>query len=527
MTITVTSDLVDITNADTTTTGGTFYRLGGQSSSNPAADNDAMIQGAGCVAYKCSTTVTPTDTGGHFNATATFNMTGKHLFAWILAVTAGNMNAKSADGIDIGLTNTSTTSSSAWSTTNYKRWRVDGSDIQPASVGWKCYVIDPSSAADLSAGTLALSTLKNVGILVRQATSVSTTLNNVFNDALRMGTGVTLVCGAGTDVASFADIYNTDKLKANAWGILTAVSGIYYGAAKISIGSTSQTNICTFTDSNQVLIWRDYPVSATLYEFNLNGAAAYRTTMTLSSSVVRGQGAAVWNITCDANSDFKAYDSALSGIRSATLSAGSVLSGTSIASSKSITTNGATVTGCAFSAGTGTQLVINSSTEMSSVSNNTFTSAGTGHAIQITAAGNYSFSNLTFTGYAGANGSTGNEAVYVSATTGTVNITVSGGNTPSIRTAGATVNVQSGATVTFTGLPVGADIVILTAGTSTILQQVDQNSTSSYAWSYSGTPTVDVGFIKPGYRPFYFRNLSLGSVNASVPVSLQTDPVYS
>ena len=82
-------------------------------------------------------------------------------------------------------------------------------------------------------------------------------------------------------------------------------------------------------------------------------------------------------------------------------------------------------------------------------------------------------------------------------------------------------------TVTFTGLPTGCDAVTLTAGTSTILDQRDALAGTSYAYQYEGTPTVDVGFIKPGYVPLYIRNLALGSADASIPVAMQADRNYS
>lgn len=81
-------------------------------------------------------------------------------------------------------------------------------------------------------------------------------------------------------------------------------------------------------------------------------------------------------------------------------------------------------------------------------------------------------------------------------------------------------------TVTFTGLPTGCDAVVLTAGTSTILDQKDSLGTTSYAYTYSGAQTVDIGFIKPGYVPYYIRNLSLGTTDASIPVSLVADRNY-
>lgn len=81
-------------------------------------------------------------------------------------------------------------------------------------------------------------------------------------------------------------------------------------------------------------------------------------------------------------------------------------------------------------------------------------------------------------------------------------------------------------TVTFTGLPSGFDAVVLTAGTETILAQADSVAATSFSYQYEGTPTVDVGFIKAGYVPFYIRNLALGSSDSSIPVSLTLDRNY-
>lgn len=82
-------------------------------------------------------------------------------------------------------------------------------------------------------------------------------------------------------------------------------------------------------------------------------------------------------------------------------------------------------------------------------------------------------------------------------------------------------------TATFTGLPTGCDVVVLTAGTATILAQADAHPLTSYGFVYEGTPTIDIGFIKPGYVPFYIRNLALGSTNTSIPVALTIDRNYS
>lgn len=77
--------------------------------------------------------------------------------------------------------------------------------------------------------------------------------------------------------------------------------------------------------------------------------------------------------------------------------------------------------------------------------------------------------------------------------------------------------------ITFTGLPVGCDAVVLSAGTTTILEQQDSLAVAAYTYTYSGTPTVDVGFIKTGYVPFYIRNLTLTTTDSTIPVSLTAD----
>lgn len=81
-------------------------------------------------------------------------------------------------------------------------------------------------------------------------------------------------------------------------------------------------------------------------------------------------------------------------------------------------------------------------------------------------------------------------------------------------------------TVTFTGLPAGCDAVTLSAGTATILDQKDSIAGTSYSYTYSGAQTIDVGFLKPGYVPYYIRNLALATSDSSIPVTLTPDRNY-
>lgn len=538
MSITVTSDLADISACNTTADGGTHYKLNGTNSANPGQDGDAHVQGSACIANKMGTTVAPNDVGGHFNATVPFDLTGKHLFHWRQIVTAGNMETRANRGVCIGLTSTSTTSQTSWSSTDYKLWYLDGRDTAPLAQGWVPYVLDPTSTPDASAGTLTISSVKNVGMICRQTSSVTATVSNQFYDAIRMGTGMTAVASSAADTINFASLYAQDSNLANAWGIVTKIGGVYFGGAKISVGSTGQTNTCLFKDTNAVLVWRSAKVASDLYALKLNGASGFPTTLQLGEKngsgntsdgcVVRGEGAAVWSIVCDAFSVFKAYSSALASILTGVLSGTSELKNTAISNSGTLDVNGATIAGCSFSAHTATQLKVDSPGEMALVTTSGFTSGGTGHAIEITAPGTYTFNGLAFNGYAASNGSTGQEAVYNNSG-GAVTINVSGGgSTPSYRNgAGASTTVNNSVTLTLTGLQTGSDIVILAAGTSTILAQVDQNAGSTFPYSFTTGGAVDIGVLKAGYVPQYLRNFQLPAANTSLPISQVADRNYS
>jgi hypothetical protein len=481
-------------------------------------------------------TVSPTDAGGHFNHTSTFDLTGKHIFHWRQIVTAGNMSPKASKGISIGLTNTNTTSQSAWSTTNYKIWYLDGNDTVPLAKGWVPYVLDPSSTADLSAGTLTLSSVKNVGMICRQVSSVTTTVSNQFYDAIRMGTGLTATASSSADIITFASIYSVDNTNTNAWGILTRNAGAYYASAKMTFGSSSQTNTCLAKDTDGTLTWLDQRVSSDLYTFTCIGNATYKTTRQFGEKdgsgntslgyTIEGESGKTWGWSLT-NADLKFYASKLKNIRSGlALSPGSEILDTTISSSGTIALGGATISRCQFIAPTATQFDVASASELSLLTNSRFTSSGTGHALRITAVGDYTANALTFNNYASSNGSTGNEAVFVDVASGTVNIAVTnGGNTPSYRTAGATVNVTNSKSKTFTGLPAGTEVRVR-RGSKTLA--TDGNvTTGSYVYSYTpDDKAVMVQFTLPGY---VFEDISvvLNSTSQELPVTSAPDPSYS
>jgi hypothetical protein len=76
------------------------------------------------------------------------------------------------------------------------------------------------------------------------------------------------------------------------------------------------------------------------------------------------------------------------------------------------------------------------------------------------------------------------------------------------------------------GLQAGSDIVILDAGTDIERVNVDNNAGTTYNYEYSTLGLVDIGVFKAGYVPYYIRDYSLPSSDASLPISQIVDRNY-
>ena len=82
-------------------------------------------------------------------------------------------------------------------------------------------------------------------------------------------------------------------------------------------------------------------------------------------------------------------------------------------------------------------------------------------------------------------------------------------------------------TLTLTGLQNLSDIVVLIAGTSTPLLNIDSNVGSTYGYTYFSLGNVDIGVFKSVYVPFYIRNYTLSATNSSLPIAQVIDRNYA
>lgn len=81
-------------------------------------------------------------------------------------------------------------------------------------------------------------------------------------------------------------------------------------------------------------------------------------------------------------------------------------------------------------------------------------------------------------------------------------------------------------TLTLTGLVTGTDVTILEAGTETVLSNNEDVVGTSFDFIYETPQAVDIVFNKPGYFPEAVRNFTLGSADASLPITQKPDQSY-
>lgn len=423
--------------------------------------------------------------------------------------------------------------SGATAGTNYKIWQVHGLDAPYYGVGVVPVIINPADTnTRATAGTLDNADVRRYGFWASGAGNL--TGQTILGPVWKMGT-TTIAGGTSAEPINITGLEFALTKGKTRWSAIRqgANQMLCLQAVQFGNGGTNPVFLDLMTTAIEFPSRRN--ASAKLVNYNgpdnaigFTYYAGAADTIKHRASVISSPSKYHWRIhassSASATYDFNGLS--IIGAGDVQLRQVTTFTGMSFTDCPTITSNGASMESCTF---TDSTVAVPNLAGAGAIQNSAFTkTGGTSHAIVIGgSATSVTLVGLEFTGYASSNGSTGNEAIYVNIASGTVTLTVGGGgSTPSIRTAGATVNVVSGATVTFTGLPLGTDIVILTAGTTTILEQVDQHTSTSFAWGYSGTPTVDVGFIKPGFVPYYIRGLSLGTTDSSIPVAMFADRNY-
>lgn len=514
-----TSDLTLINNAET----GTWAELTGYTGGGAPAvnDTDYYIQGSGC---------TTQSTGGKTGLTVGMAhdygsdlgpsfATGDCMFIWSVFLGGNSIDTWANGGIRLGV-------GSANGSMNM--WKAVGSDYgRNPYGGWQNIAIDPTFTPDYVIGTPTAGVYQWFGSLLNMVAAVGKgNLHAV--DALQYGRGAFIVeFGDVTNgYATVAGMAAINDNQTNRWGLMQSGAGSYLWKGLWSLGSV--TNAVDFRDSNRTIVVDDTPRTyASFNRIEVNNATSRVdwAGFTLSAPqaspagtvLAKGEFEAVANATI--NKDTCVFNDMSTFI----YQSNSTIIGSTYRRCGLVTQGGATFTNCLFTGSTSTPAILVNNVTL--VTESTFVSTGTGHAMEISTTGTYTWIGNTFSGY-GTTGTT--DAVIFNNSGGLVTINVSGGDTPTYRNGtNATTVVQVSFTLTLTAIPSGVNVTIVNSSTRTELQ----HSTSTGAdilYSHGGGETVDILLNSLSYDPNLsdVYDLTLPNAHSSIKFQLIADTNY-
>lgn len=163
-------------------------------------------------------------------------------------------------------------------------------------------------------------------------------------------------------------------------------------------------------------------------------------------------------------------------------------------------------------------------TTASDITGTSFTTdTSTDYAIEIGAAGTYDLTNVTF-------GSTFTDYINVTATTGTVTLNVSGGTSftsAEVNTAGASIVVVSGASVTVSGLVAGTEVRAYLGTDPATATEIDGVESSGTSFTFTQSSAGSDGYIvihSFNEKPKRI-DVTYASTNQTIPAGQEVDRV--
>ncbi len=394
--------------------------------------------------------------------------------------------------------------------TNANRGRFDE---YPPQGGFLIFGLNPNIAAwreGTGSGSPSLTAVDYFGFEAAFQNGNSKA-ENVGLDAIDIGTGLLLVSGDGADPdGTYADFVESDQnTSTNRYGVVTQAAGAGSPITcngRLDIGSATAT---VFTSADEVVVYPDgYHGPGDLGVLvDLQNA----TSVFSDASTHIGLGSST---TSDTRPDF-----VVSGTSGTATITGVLTNFRNVTLTSAVDVDGATV-GCSLLTQSSAEIqnakiLTDSASAVACLQDPTFGTttglhdtefeqAGSGHAIELDTATTYNLTGLRFTGY-GAD-TTNNAAIFVSATSGTVTINIGGDNTntPTYRSAGATVVINNTKTVRVTVLD--ADDQTAISGARVLLEAASGGDLAVGTDILSGTTNgsgviEDAGFAYTNPQP--------------------------
>ncbi len=476
----------------------------------PTVDAVQFVQGAGALqSYSAGATTTRT----WIFTCASTSVSGKAIYFWFSLGKVAWLLAKSAGGLTIKIERTT-------SPVGTYLWNVAGNDTLPHN-GFICHCIHTDVAPDTSTGTDPRGNVEKITITATSTASGIPGKGYMWVDALRVGTYLA-VTGTG---AILEDFITAEKTVANQWGVMSKIEGVYYAQGQIQIGTTGQTTTTSFSDTNQVLVFKDSIVTDTFYSITAQGASGYATTLyfgtksgtqgisglfiksasttkrftiTLTNTYLTIFGLFGSSFVYASSINLPAYDANKEVLNCSFITCAEVISSTT------------TITNCNFISSTA--IAITYSTYLTYCN-----FIGCANGVEITAS--QSFVGLIFTNCTYDVKKTNAGAATI---TNTFN-----SNAGTYDPAGATVSFVTSVTLILDGLVSNSEVEIVTHGTITEEAHVENSGTSfAYPYNWAANHYVDIFIIKNDYEWYVLWNYLLLNANTTLPISQRIDRNY-
>lgn len=482
MTVSVAFNGTVISNADTVT-GWSLIKITSGGGTPSISLADAAYEGSNNLTTRSDNKKIAVyydiGSGNELDFTGGGNADGDMFGIWVNFLPSPLLALQSVGGLGIMMHSSAPTSS------NYALWYFEGRDTYTG--GWIRLVIDPTKTPSESVGTAFDPTSVRYFGAFAYNNQGTAKYDNFVWDMCSHGKGLIVT---GSTTTGLTDELLTNET-ANRHGVVTALNQTGTAAeikGGIILGDNVGTAATDITDENSKL----FVAQPQYYQggglqpalplgfmgLNIVGNGTGATDVSLGQPVGTTQGrngiALVGNsvydfgfdrddgavesadlygcsfenltgtLNLDGNHDFNG--DTMSGCGGVSVANGAtVKSLTQVASGQINLNSTGILQGCVIINNTATAAVL--TTDITDISDCSFTSDGTGYAVELTsvAASPMTWANND-SGYAATDGSTGNETIFVNVGSGSLTINVTAGyTTPTIRTAGATVTVVAGA----------------------------------------------------------------------------------
>lgn len=362
-------------------------------------------------------------------------------------------------------------------------------------------------------------------------------VTNTWFDVFRYLSGYEMTGGSTADPVTMTEVASLDAT--SAYYVVREEDSVFFATGTVVLGASS-TKSCVFEMDGEVLVYTEQMVPSGLYGLSAVNAG---TEVVVANSVLRSGGSSDntrfginWGgtgIDVEMTANFVVRASTI------TLYSAMVATGNTFDNCGQILAAGANLSGSFVKnyegAADTAALVWDTGVAPSGKLDDMSFTKGTAatHAIEFTTAASTSLSlnDIAFSGYSTATNNNASTFYFTSTSTGdtyTVNLQGVTGPT-SYKSLGANVTVQQTVTYTVGVTPAtsGIEIVIVSTDEATVYFRSTTTSTGSVSYPYNYTVDVNrkVQVVSVPYDNQTIQ-VTLGSVNAQLPVALQTDSVY-